>query len=116
MAALYGKDIPGVAARGGFIISYPWSTARTYTKGLATARGSTTQHGLLTATGQTDVYHEEDNRANQNITRLTHASPWSKENLSLVRRQGPNMSRGEPRSLRRYTQGRNISCPLLSHP
>ena len=81
-AALYWKNIPGVAARGGLIMSYPGSTARTYTKGLATARGSTTQHGLLTATGQTDVYHEEDNRANQSITRLTHASPWSKENLS----------------------------------
>ena len=40
--------------------------------------------------------HWEDNRANQSITRLTHARPWSKENLSKVRRQGPNMSRGDP--------------------
>ena len=32
MAALYGKDIRGVAARGGFIISYHGSEARTYKK------------------------------------------------------------------------------------
>ena len=71
------------------------------------------RNGLLTATGQTDVYHEADNGANQSITRLTHASPWSKENLSYVRRQGPNMSRGDPRSLCRYTQARNTSCSFF---
>ena len=50
---------------------------------------------------------------NQSITRLTHARPWSKENLSKVRRQGPNMSRGDPRLLCRYTQVRNISCSFF---
>ena len=57
MAALYEKDIPGVAACGRLIVSYPESTAHTYTQGPGMARGSTTQHGLLTATGRTDVYH-----------------------------------------------------------
>ena len=38
-------------------VPHPRTTARTCPKGLATARGSTTQHSLLPTNNQTDVYH-----------------------------------------------------------